>query len=278
MQLVSLRKNTGLFNRRSFLVVGQNSDNLVTYLAKILDLECNKKIVIMDPRHSNGRYHDLQNPAMELHEKYNQLKLESMISNWSYCPDDRGVVMILNNCFPRRDHDNIYFHETELLFRKASELNVQLIVAVKRLILPHNYYRFFDFILINEPSTHLAKLGRHFEISSELTGEIAEIPEQEYLFIDNRPDTAVNGPTYYHGKREEIDDEGALLPEVSTEDSCCICLIDYDDGDVMIECRSCGNYGHQQCLLQWYEHNSSCPLCRAGCRLNRKVVFRANPQ
>lgn len=275
MQLVNLRKNISLFDRRSFLLVGDNLDRMMLYLAKIVDLQCSKKVVIIDPKHNNQTFMDLQNPSTELKESYNQLDLEMMISNWNYCPDDRGVVMILNNCFPRRDHENLFLHETELLFRKAAELNLQLIVAVKRFIMPHNYYRFFDFILVQNPKRHLAKMQAHFPVESEEITEIAAIPETEFLFVDNRPDRAEGTLRYYHCKIEELDEDGAILPEVDIDDTCCICLMDYENGEILIECRSCGNYGHQTCLLQWYESNTSCPLCRAGCRLNRKAVYRS---
>ena len=276
MQLINLKKNTPLFNNCSVLVVGNNVDRLIIYLAEILDVHIDKEILIIDPataRQSNDSYRDFQNS--EIKERYDQFEIGALVNKCCYEPSEKGIILILNNCFSKRDDEGLFYDETERLFRKSVRMNMQLIVAIKHLIIPHEYYRYFDFILVNEPTRYLRKLSMHFPIEDEIGQQIKQIEERNYLFIDNRKHLQNNSNIYYYWENEEMYNQTNDHTEVTLTDNdvCCICLTNYINGDMMIECHSCNNYGHQLCLLQWYEHNTSCPLCRGNSRHNKVVIF-----
>ena len=271
MQLIQLRKNSNIFKNKSFLVIGQNTENLMLYLAEILNQ--NKKIIVIDPKSSDGSY--TENSTLyncEFYKQYDSVKIGEFIHKWSSTVSNEEILMILHNCFTKRNNANLFYHETEILFRRANEMNVQLIVSMKNMVMPHKYYRFFDFILIDNPKRQLHKISTHFPVNNLNVDTIAE---GEYLFIDNRSCLNYNSNMYYYGKNNEVytneaNPEEVLLPD---GDACCICLSNYVNGDIMIQCRSCHNYGHQTCLLQWYEHNANCPLCRSNNRFHKVVIF-----
>ena len=269
MQLIRLRKNTDIFKKRSFLIIGQNVENLIFYLSELLNIDDNKHIVVVDPKSSTNAY-STSTTDYELYKQYDENEIRALIHKFEVSNNE--TLMLLHNCFTKRNQDNLFYHETEILFRKANKMNVLLIVDMKHMIMPHNYYRFFDFIIITNPKQELHKLSTHFPMNDL---DIDMIGEEEYLFIDNRIYVENNVNMYYYGKNDEVhtnetNPEEVLLPD---GDACCICLSNYISGDVMIQCRSCHNYGHQTCLLQWYEHNANCPLCRSNNRLHKVVVF-----
>jgi len=272
MHLINLKKNISLFNNSSILVVNNNSENLLTYIAKLVDNELNKKLTIIDPKISNNSYRDIHSDTVKIIKKYNQTDISTLIEIRDYRENNEGLLMILNNCFSCGD--NLFLYETNELFRRSKRMNIQLIVTIKKLDIPHRYYSYFDFIIINNAKKHVGKLSMHFPINESVSKKITELDGDNYLFIDNRSGRGDNNIYYRwnYGEINQIEDpEHISLPDGT--DGCCICMEDYINGDVMIECRSCNNYGHQHCLMQWYEHNISCPLCRGNSRLNKTFVF-----
>lgn len=47
------------------------------------------------------------------------------------------------------------------------------------------------------------------------------------------------------------------------EDTCSICLIDFELGnDSVIKTRSCNHYFHEECIKQWLIIKTTCPNCQ----------------
>lgn len=61
---------------------------------------------------------------------------------------------------------------------------------------------------------------------------------------------------------EEIDLE--KTSKVNTADACPICLVEYEEGDVLCWSQSgkCIHAFHKQCMVEWLLRNEECPLCR----------------
>ncbi|QDZ23356.1 RING-type domain-containing protein [Chloropicon primus] len=61
----------------------------------------------------------------------------------------------------------------------------------------------------------------------------------------------------------EIGREYLPLDEVEDEDEeecCCICLECFDDNNPALATK-CGHNYHLQCIMQWYQRNTACPMC-----------------
>ena len=48
----------------------------------------------------------------------------------------------------------------------------------------------------------------------------------------------------------------------SSRSSCCICLADFDDKDVLRSVPNCGHFFHQICVDKWLQLHPTCPFCR----------------
>mmetsp|Transcript_7301 Transcript_7301/g.11083 ORF Transcript_7301/g.11083 Transcript_7301/m.11083 type:complete len:271 (+) Transcript_7301:237-1049(+) len=47
------------------------------------------------------------------------------------------------------------------------------------------------------------------------------------------------------------------------ENTCPICLLNYEDGDIVSTGSKCEHLFHKDCISQWLEKHSSCPCCRS---------------
>ncbi|MED6110983.1 hypothetical protein PIB30_048043 [Stylosanthes scabra] len=55
-----------------------------------------------------------------------------------------------------------------------------------------------------------------------------------------------------------------LREEESSEETCSICLVEFEDEDAVSKLRRCSHIFHLSCIEQWIERNQfSCPLCRS---------------
>jgi E3 ubiquitin-protein ligase ATL10/75/76/77/78 len=52
------------------------------------------------------------------------------------------------------------------------------------------------------------------------------------------------------------------------EAECAICLSDFIDGERVRVLPNCGHGFHANCVEEWIVQRSSCPTCRATCRLD----------
>lgn len=51
-----------------------------------------------------------------------------------------------------------------------------------------------------------------------------------------------------------------LKPCKNEEPSCCICLCEYEEGEVLNQ-LDCGHVYHQECIHSWCQNHTRCPLC-----------------
>jgi len=55
-----------------------------------------------------------------------------------------------------------------------------------------------------------------------------------------------------------------LKGDTETEETCSICLVEYEGEDAVSKLRTCGHVFHFNCIEQWTLRNQfSCPLCRS---------------
>ena len=48
------------------------------------------------------------------------------------------------------------------------------------------------------------------------------------------------------------------------ENTCPICLVDFETEDEIITLKKCGHYFHKDCIKDWLQKASlTCPLCRS---------------
>ena len=48
------------------------------------------------------------------------------------------------------------------------------------------------------------------------------------------------------------------------ENTCCICLTEYLNSDLILKTK-CKHHYHSECLLKWFEQKINCPFCRNDC-------------
>jgi hypothetical protein len=51
------------------------------------------------------------------------------------------------------------------------------------------------------------------------------------------------------------------------QDTCTLCLCDYDDGDELTLLNSCGHAYHNGCIAEHFSKNTTCPVCRKSVSL-----------
>jgi Ring finger domain len=77
-----------------------------------------------------------------------------------------------------------------------------------------------------------------------------------------------SGNFYKHRTRRRLSIKEALKYLVTPEGmapscaSCCICLCDFYENELVTPCESCGKWYHKECLFEWLQRSDSCPCCR----------------
>lgn len=56
----------------------------------------------------------------------------------------------------------------------------------------------------------------------------------------------------------------------TTDDTCALCLEDYEDGEELRELK-CEHRYHSECIDEWLSHKRSCPVCNADALLGKAV-------
>jgi len=56
--------------------------------------------------------------------------------------------------------------------------------------------------------------------------------------------------------------------ELNVNDECPICMSEFKNKDLVINCPSCHNYIHKCCIEDWIKKKANCPLCRSKSFLN----------
>jgi len=50
--------------------------------------------------------------------------------------------------------------------------------------------------------------------------------------------------------------------DTCSDTACCVCMCEYEEGEVNIQLPSCGHIFHEDCVLQWLERQIVCPMCK----------------
>lgn len=64
----------------------------------------------------------------------------------------------------------------------------------------------------------------------------------------------------YNPKDPKVKECADLKPHKNDEPSCCICLCEYEEGE-MLNQLACGHVYHRECIHSWCENHTRCPLC-----------------
>jgi hypothetical protein len=64
----------------------------------------------------------------------------------------------------------------------------------------------------------------------------------------------------YNPNDPKVKECADLKPCKNDEPSCCICLCEYEEGEVLNQ-LDCGHVYHQECIHSWCQHHTRCPLC-----------------
>ena len=57
----------------------------------------------------------------------------------------------------------------------------------------------------------------------------------------------------------------------NSDDVCCVCLMDLEDGEFVDVCKECGCTNHYDCMNEWVKRKIECPTCRT-CLLDKTLV------
>ncbi|KAE8055721.1 hypothetical protein FH972_012543 [Carpinus fangiana] len=93
-----------------------------------------------------------------------------------------------------------------------------------------------------------------------------------------------------HNREEEVEMQqasGAVDPNLLSEiiyhpgssnipfqqDTCTLCLCDYDDGDELTLLNSCGHVYHNGCIAEHFSKNTTCPVCRKSVSLDHLYLW-----
>jgi tetratricopeptide (TPR) repeat protein len=55
----------------------------------------------------------------------------------------------------------------------------------------------------------------------------------------------------------------ASVPGAGGDDTCCICLTSYEEGEEAVVLPACAHHFHATCVCEWLASASTCPMCRA---------------
>ena len=94
--------------------------------------------------------------------------------------------------------------------------------------------------------------------SSDLV-RLSQLQAMDYDALCNLDDVAVGVP-------EEVIKALRVLPSAPTDDTCPICLADYDWLDD-VSALPCGHTYHKECVAPWLRRNKKCCVCKAEVNL-----------
>ena len=77
----------------------------------------------------------------------------------------------------------------------------------------------------------------------------------------------------YHKSQPE--DSG--LTARPTQDSCAICLEEFNDGETIKKMPDCGHIFHGDCITNWLKMHNNCPYCRLRLNILKADQLNVNP-
>ncbi|XP_027348007.1 RING-H2 finger protein ATL64-like [Abrus precatorius] len=79
-------------------------------------------------------------------------------------------------------------------------------------------------------------------------------------------------PTHKYEKKKNDDDDVADGDE---NDTCAVCLGDFEEGEELRTLPECLHSFHVQCIDKWLHHHSNCPICRAPVTPSSAMLHRS---
>tara|TARA_B100000900_G_C20430995_1_gene654978 strand:- start:279 stop:743 length:465 start_codon:yes stop_codon:yes gene_type:complete len=55
------------------------------------------------------------------------------------------------------------------------------------------------------------------------------------------------------------------------DESCCVCLMDFENGEFVDVCDGCGCVNHHDCMNEWVKRKIECPTCRK-CLIDKTYI------
>ncbi len=85
--------------------------------------------------------------------------------------------------------------------------------------------------------------------------------EEEQQMLGVSEETKASWNTFHYDVNDPMVQKCAdLKPHKNEDPSCCICLCEYEEGEVLTQ-LGCGHVYHKDCLHSWCENHTRCPLC-----------------
>lgn len=106
-------------------------------------------------------------------------------------------------------------------------------------------------LAIMESQRHILETGGYGRPGGEEEGQMTGVSE----------DTKIKWDAFeYNVNDPKVKKCADLKPHKNEDPSCCICLCEYEEGE-MLNQLGCGHVYHKECIDSWCQHHTRCPLC-----------------
>ena len=106
-------------------------------------------------------------------------------------------------------------------------------------------------LAIMESQRHILDTGGYGRPGGEEEGQMTGVSE----------DTKIKWDAFeYNVNDPKVKKCADLKPHKNEDPSCCICLCEYEEGE-MLNQLGCGHVYHKECIDSWCQHHTRCPLC-----------------
>lgn len=117
--------------------------------------------------------------------------------------------------------------------------------------------------LINRFSNRVADLFETLKFSENININIINSYENLLQNLDssNYDDKITERYILLRGKHKDVFHNSKR--ELDINDNCPICLCEFKNKELVINCPSCHNYIHKSCIEDWIKVKANCPMCRS---------------
>jgi len=106
-------------------------------------------------------------------------------------------------------------------------------------------------LAIMESQRHILETGGYGRPGGEEEGQMTGVSE----------DTKTKWDAFeYNVNDPKVRECADLKPHKNEDPSCCICLCEYEEGE-MLNQLGCGHVYHKECIDSWCQQHTRCPLC-----------------
>lgn len=104
---------------------------------------------------------------------------------------------------------------------------------------------------IMESQRYTAETGGHGRPDDENNSEMQGVSDSAKKQWETFP---------YDVNLKNVKECADLKPHKNESPSCCICLCEYEEGELLNQMR-CGHVYHKECIESWCQNHTRCPLC-----------------